>query len=359
MKMSFRQARPLGWMTFCGVLLGLLSGSSAWANKAPTAAREAVAQTDQKVLLEKAAAKKKKKKVVRKNGWFPKLGIGVNVLFNHSLSVPGVDDGLTFSLGLVLNGELLMIHDHHEWKTTLKGVHTQTKTPNIEPLVKTADNVDLRSFYTYRFKGPARIGLFAGLQLNLSLLPGFLVTAADTQLVLIDGTNRERKIAVKNDPFALTPAISPLIFKQKMGVETMPYKDKFATLEIRVNAAAQEVWASGFVVQDDATTTDLELVRLRDYQQFGVELETKVHGNINKRISYQFEAELMYPIITSIDTDLQGFDLLNADLSLKVSLKLAKWASLDYVFSAKLIPLLSRNWQVTNNLVLSLKADFL
>lgn len=345
------------WLGATLALVGLSHPYSAQANKSAATDKAAVAQQDQRVDLNLATAKAKKKK--RRNGWYPKLSLGANVLLNHSSSVPGVDDGLTLSLGAVVNGELLMLHNKHEWKTSLKLVHTQTKTPLIEPFVKTADNLDVQSFYTYRFGGPANIGIFGGLQLNVALFPGFLVTSADTQLVRIDGDKRTRELAVKNVPIELTKAFSPLILKQKLGIEAKPYEDKLATLQIRFDAAAQEVFANGYSVQDNAATTDLELIKLRDYIQFGAELEVKLNGNINKRISYHFEAELMYPIVTSIPTTLGGFDLLNADLSLKVSLKLAKWASLDYVFSAKLVPLLSRNWQVTNNLVLSLKADFL
>jgi hypothetical protein len=67
----------------------------------------------------------------------------------------------------------------------------------------------------------------------------------------------------------------------------------------------------------------------------------------------------MFPMYTSIDTDLTGFDLLNTDLSFKVGLKMSKWASLDYVFSAKRVPVMVDQWQIVNNLVLSITANIL
>lgn len=363
MRSEMRYSASIWVGLLCGLCCLVLAGSPVMA-QTPAPVDGTTATTDQKVKLaipkRAAPAKDKKGKAKKpKNGWFPKLSLGINTLLNHSANVPGVDDGFTFSLGIVINGELFFRHNAHEWKTTLKGVHTQTKTPNIEPLVKTADNVDLQSFYTYRFKGPGKIGLFGGLQLNLALLPGVLVVAGDTELAPVDPTVTlpDGTTARPNTPYPLTPAFAPLIFKQKIGVEAKPYEDKYAAFELKLSAAAQEVFASGFVVQDDAATPTLELAALRDYQQFGAELEVKVSGDINKRISYLFQANLMYPIVTSVDTDLEGFDLLNADLSMKVSFKLAKWASIDYVFGARLVPLLFRKWQVTNNLVLSIKAD--
>ena len=51
--------------------------------------------------------------------------------------------------------------------------------------------------------------------------------------------------------------------------------------------------------------------------------------------------------------------LINADVSFKVGVKVTNWASLDYVFSAKRLPLIIDQWQVLNNLVLSITAQIL
>ena len=91
----------------------------------------------------------------------------------------------------------------------------------------------------------------------------------------------------------------------------------------------------------------------------GLQLETELGGKLNKRVAYAFRVELMIPFYTSVDTELTGFDLLNTELSFKVGLKMSKWASLDYVFSARRYPIIVDQWQVVNNLVLSLTADIL
>ena len=102
-----------------------------------------------------------------------------------------------------------------------------------------------------------------------------------------------------------------------------------------------------------------DLKQLENFQQFGLQLETELTGKIKKELIYAFRVELMYPLYTSIDTELSGFDLLNTDISFKLGLKLGKWASLDYLFGAKRLPLIVDQWQLVNNLVLSITANIL
>ncbi len=294
------------------------------------------------------------------NGWFPKLNLGLNTSLVSTSNVPGVEDGLTMSFGLVIGGELLMRRDKHEWKSTLKLVHTQTKTPSLEQFVKTADDLAITSYYVYRIGGEYAWGFHAGLQFNTALFPGEMSVGKDTKVKLIklDGSS-ETQLVQKSQPLPLTPPFSPFILKQKLGFELTPHKSNFVKLELKFDGVAQEIWASGYVVADDVTTPEVDLKQLQDYVQAGIEMRIALTGNVSKQISYAFLAELMYPLITNVQTSLKGFDLFNADLGLKVSFKLAKWAAFDYIFQAKMIPLLTEKWQVTNNLVLSLKADIL
>ncbi|MCA9538175.1 MAG: hypothetical protein KC620_04775, partial [Myxococcales bacterium] len=52
-------------------------------------------------------------------------------------------------------------------------------------------------------------------------------------------------------------------------------------------------------------------------------------------------------------TPLEGAELINAEVSAKVSAKITNWASLDYVFSARYLPLIVDEWQVQNGLLVS------
>ncbi|MEM1009664.1 MAG: hypothetical protein AAGJ35_11740, partial [Myxococcota bacterium] len=121
----------------------------------------------------------------------------------------------------------------------------------------------------------------------------------------------------------------------------------------------QQTWATGFVLQDDPTTTRLDFKALRDFVQLGTEFKVMFSGKVKKFVSYAFFANFMMPFFTNVPTQLQGFDLLNADIQLKIGFDLAKWASLNYLFRALRVPLLTTNWQVTNNLVLTFTTNLL
>ncbi len=352
-----KQWNRWGW-NILATLLTLTIPFGAFAQKTITPPKEAIASKDQKIEL---ALKKSKKKIKKKNGWFPKLKLGANLSLAQAANVPGVDDGLALSIGIVINGELLYLNGSHEWKTELIAIHTQTKTPTIEPFIKTADNLNLKSFYTYRFKGKYGVGIFGGLQLSTAIFPTNLVVAKDTPVVNVtaDGTKETPRTLKANTAEQLTGAFAPMVLKQKLGITARPFKDKVATLDVKLSFAGQEVFAKGRTVQDDAATPELELRILQDYLQAGAELNISIAGSLHKRIVYAFNADFMLPFVTSIPTQLTGFQLLDANISFKVGVKLAKWASIDYVFRALRMPLLTDKWQVSNNLVLSITADFI
>jgi hypothetical protein len=239
-------------------------------------------------------------------------------------------------------------------------VHAWSKTPTVGPFIKTADELNFKTFYEYRFGKTKMLGIFGAVQIIAPMAPGDLVAAADTDLILTRADGMQlTDVARKDRRYDLTPAFAPLIFKQLAGATLRPYEATLATVDLKLSLAGQEVWADGWTINDDKTTPELELVELRDYQQFGLQFEAEIGGKIKKNLVYAFRLELMYPFVTSIDTDLSGFDLLNTEISFKVGLKLAKWASLDYVLAAKRIPLIVDQWQLVNNLVLSFTANIL
>lgn len=342
----------------CLGFLVLLGPSPVFAQTTAPAAttKEVVPQPGQKIELKS----KIDRPITKKEGWFPKLSLGISLALNDSRKVPGVDDGLTLGFGLVLSGELLYLRRQHKWLTELKVVHTQTRTPNLGLFVKTADDFDLKTAYTYQLQ--SSIGIFVSGQITSALFAGDLILVED-QTAAVKGfkgnlTGEKKQIGAKV-PFRLTPGFSPLLLKQAIGLDATPHEDKNSKFSMKLGAAAQEVFASGFAVEDDAATPELEIRQLQNYAQAGVQLNVVFTGSFNKQVSYSFLTEFLYPVVTNVATDLKGFDLLNTDISLKVSLKLSDWASLDYLFSAKKIPLLSERWQVVNNLVLSLSANIL
>ncbi len=305
-----------------------------------------------------SVTKKAARKVKKKEGWFPKLLLTSTISLGQSSNVPGVDDGISFTLGASLVGSLDFVSGAHKWSSSLLFVNTWAKTPSISAFVKTADQLEFKTIYSYSFENDIQLGLFGGFFLKTQVFPTFIIFAKDTPITQQkgDGTSVNKTLKA-NEAYHLLDAFNPLMLDQKLGVEATPLNDPFAKLKLKFGVTLQEVWARGSIVQDDPTTPATELKELSDYIQAGAELNIFVNGAINKRLSYSLRALFMLPVVTNAKTELSGFELLISDLSLKFSLKLAKWAALDYLFRAQKIPLLSKNWQVTNNLVLSLTLD--
>ena len=351
--------RSLPVIALLGAAMALQTSTPAYGQAKEAAQRaDAKASKDQKVVVEPAAIDPKT--APKKDGWFPKLVLGANLSMVHTHDVQGVGNGLSLSIGGALNGELVYRHGQHSWITLLSGIHAWTKSPTVEPFVKNADEMNLKSLYEYRFKKFEQLAVYGGLQAITALAPGSIVAAQDMPLIynLLDGT-QILGMAPRNQRVRVTKGFNPFIFKQLLGLTARPYRSPIAELDVKVSLVGQEVWAEGFTISDVKTTPELELVQLQDYQQFGLQIEALLGGKIQANLTYAFRLELMYPFVTSIDTPLTGFDLLNTDITFKLSLKISKWAALEYSFGAKRQPLIVDQWQVTNNLVLSVTANIL
>lgn len=310
----------------------------------------------------KAKKKKAKKKVKKKDGWHPKLNAGFTFSFNQSRGVVGVPDGVSMALGLLLDGGLVFRKGAHEWITVLNVVHTQSKTPNIQPFIKSADKLELLSFYQYRFPKLRMLGVFGGMKYITALLPGSLVVAND---VAVDKTPEDPTdfldLVPAQKPYRLTKAFSPGLIKQFLGGVFKPYEKKFLSIDIKLGLGGVEVFGrDGYVLKDDeATSGILELKQINDYQQVGAELHVNMTGTaFDKIVTYGVYAEIMYPFYTSIDTaPLKGADLFNIEFKVMVGIKLWKWVSLNYALAALRIPMILDDWQVTNTLLVTVKAD--
>ena len=304
----------------------------------------------------KAEAEKEKKK----EGWSAGLKAGLTTSMVHNKNLPGIDDGLSLTIGVIFDGDLKYIRGPHGWVNTLKIVHSQSKTATLKPFFKTADELNLRSFYEYSFDKYSRLMLFGGAQVIATLFPGHLVVANDVDILKLrtDGEVHTSR-AKAQQPYEITPGLSPFSLKQLVGAGVTPSDDPFASLNIRLSMVAQETWARGYTVDNDPNTPELEIRQLQNFQQVGPQMNLSIGGEIKDRLKYSFAAELMFPIYTSIDTELSGFNLLNTDVEFKIGVEISKWASLNYVFTAKRQPMILDEWQILNNLVFTVTANIL
>ena len=135
------------------------------------------AQDNPDVITEDAEKKLKGVEAPPENndGWTYDLTLGANISFNHNRKVVGSVDGLTMQIGGLLKGSLNLISGTHEWQNDLVVEHGQTKTPQIDSFVKSTDNLELRSLYTWRIT--PWFGPFARFKLQTQILKGYDIGA--------------------------------------------------------------------------------------------------------------------------------------------------------------------------------------
>lgn len=291
------------------------------------------------------------------DGWHYKLTLGSNGSYSNNDSVVGSDDGNYFQLGVLLNGEAKWRSGQHSWATTLSITHQQSMTPTIDGFVKSADAAELKSIYRYALASTPWLGPFGRVRLTTQLFPTNVVRGKPTTLVFQDsaGVEQRREDLAAGDRERIAEGFEPLVLRETAGVFADPYEDKQFTLNLTLGAGAQEVFAQdGYVVAKVDDDADLvEVKQLQSYEEVGVELEAVASGELADNASWQVSANVLHPFVTSADTDLEGVELTNVELGAKLALRLNSWASLDYVFTAKKIPVILDAWQLQHNLLLT------
>ncbi len=304
-------------------------------------------------------------------GWAYKLKLGSNISFTHNDTVVGLDDGSYFQLGVLLDAAANLKRGQHSWTNTLAVKHQQSKSPTIDEFVKSADELALLSEYRYALKSIPWIGPFARFRLTTALFPSELIRAEDSQVRRLDAKGNEEEGAMPVDAMnadagtfhetldaqkarELTAAFEPLVLRETAGFFADPVDSKAFKLSFSLGAGAQEVIAQdGYVVADDDGTAAIEIRQLQSYNEVGAEFEAKASGEFTTAVAWELSLNLLHPFVTTADTDLEGTELTNYEFGAKLSTKLSSWASLDYVFSAKRIPLIQEDFQVQNNLLLT------
>ena len=297
-----------------------------------------------------------------KPGWHATLKGAGTVNFNHSSSVVGAEDGATWALGFLINGDLKYRHkDGHIWESFLKWQLGYNKTPITENFLKSVDDFDLGTAYLYEFKKVNWMGVFVSLRLKAALLPGYLEAAAAYKVSKVDVDGNAiglTKQYLSGDRIDLSGSFSPVTLRESAGIFANPLKKDYLDFQARLGIGAWEIIgndAFSIAAQDDAAGT-MTLKEIENSTQLGAELELKAKGVYKKFVTYGLGAGFMYPFWHNATTDLDGMDILNMEFEIMLGLKLTEWASLDYQFKAQRYPFVVDDWQVTNGLLLTLTA---
>ena len=292
----------------------------------------------------------------RKEGWDFTATVGSSVSFNDNRKVVGQPDGSSWLIGLNFASGADMLFGKHEWRNSLALKESFARTPLIDELVKSSDELKMESLYIYRFL-PPWLGAFGRLALETAMLEGEDVRAGETfyKVSRLDGTVDEHK----GERLLLTDAFQPLKLKESLGLVYTPIAKEAVSFESRLGFGARHVFADDqFAISDDDATADvIEVSELKTYNQAGAEAVVTAWGKLaSKRVTYKVGAEVMIPFLhgdLAAGDDRGTMDLTNVELLARLSFKLVEWASLDYEFKALREPQLVDEWQIQNNLLLT------
>lgn len=307
----------------------------------------------------------------KKQGWYPRLVLGANFSFGHTMNVPSAQDGSTISLGGQLDSGISYYGTEHEWRNRLTYQAVASMTPTIKEFVKSADDLLLDSIYLYHIPGASWLGPFAKVKLQSAIFRGRYVRA-DEKTFTIKRTDGTVDNLGKQTALSTTGNFEPLKLEQSIGLFAQPIDKKAVKVEFRAGVGAREIFTNNNPsFSDDDTTADIiEFAELVDSVQMGGELFAGISGTViwkelgpTRPLTYSVTAEVLMPFYSKLETDSESttdIDNTNVALEAKLGIKLFSWMSLDYVFKADREPLLhleateeGDKWGISNNLLLS------
>lgn len=328
-------------------LLTALAASTSWANTPPPA----VVAED----LQKKAAEKLKEKEA-KDGWKRKLSVGATGSATSSTSVVGAVDGTTTQVGLLLDGESTLTSGSHEWQTVLKLQHARTRTPVMDAWVKSQDNLEIQSTWTYRLGALPWVGPFARAKLQTQVTTGYDVRPTDVNVVqtAVDGSSKTVLAEAESD-IDLTSPFEPIVVAETAGAFAKPIEGKKLNLDLKLGVGGQHIFARGgyALTGFDAPTATVKVKEIETSHQVGGEGELEAKGELNELVKWRGKARLFLPLVTASEQAVSGAAAMTTEISATLSVKLAKWASLDYVLNVRRLPLVLRDWQVQHGLLLT------
>jgi len=284
-----------------------------------------------------------------KGGFTSSFLAASNFIFNDSRSVIGQKDGSNVTLGLSLKGGFNYLKKLNELQFNMEISQQFSRTPDLERFVKSSDIAKFDLSYLYNI---SKIwGPFVKVSLDTSLLPGYNETKDDEDYIIPDGPD------VTTNSMKLVSSLQPMIFKQTAGLYYRPIKKKSITFQLNAGAGAMEVLADGgYALNDDDATDAIELLALKSYSELGSSIFMKLNGTVKSAsiVDYDLRLELMTPFLNDDDQNRGVFELTNINFSFTVSSKVTSWLSVNYELKITKTPQLLDEFQIQNNIMLSL-----
>jgi hypothetical protein len=317
-----------------------------------------VSADDKKPHYVKVVEGKKEKDKEKKQGWKKKVDVGASVNFSQTSNVVGATDGIATALGAQIKGAFDYLKGPHEWLSAIDIVDTFTYTTTLGELVKTTDELKLKSAYLYHFQRLPWLGPYGEIKMNTAIFPSRDVRS-ELYTYQDSGTDPPDVQRTGSASFRLTTSFSPLTLQETLGAFARPVEEETIKFEARLGFAGRQTFVSEDQWAVDKADDEQKIVNLKKLESFyqaGPALGLFLDGALaEKKILYFARFEMMVPAVNStLEEDERGLgELINYSFEAGISVKLVSWAAFSYTFKALREPQLVDEWQIQNNALLT------
>jgi hypothetical protein len=295
-------------------------------------------------------------------GWNPSLAGTATVNLVSNSSVVGQVDGFSTLFGLGVVGGADYVKAKHLFRGTLSISESFARTPVVDDFVKTNDVVQLDGLYNYFLK--KKLGLYGRFTVKTSAFPAVDIRGVATTWVektdpaptTLTTAGFRQRLA---DPF------SPFTVDESAGLFAEPVGKTRFTLAVRAGLGGRHTLADGVLLIDDdkATTDQVELLRLANVHQFGIEGFAGATGKLKGgKLTYRAGFAILLPVVNNDKFDRGVGGLARLGFESAVTFNVYEWMSLVYSLNVtrdpQLFPEGEELTQVQNNLLLTFKYAF-
>ncbi len=275
--------------------------------------------------------------------WHVSLLLGGGLSFNRASSVVGKPDGMSFDLNAFVESVGGFDRDSHLFYARLY-IEEEGRLSLPEGFyLNLVDTFDVDLLYMYRLV--SYFGPYVRTTFQTSLVPSFqdFETPTDVVRLGLNGEVKGTETAVIDTQ--LTVPFDPLDLRYGAGVRFDFTPTYWFDLKARTGVGARHLFARElFVNADDGATDAFEVREVPDFNQFGVEASLLTELRITRWVLLKAEADALMPFDAPADTALQ--------LDATVSLRLASFASLNYILRLELDPAITDDLQLDQTVLL-------
>jgi len=292
-------------------------------------------------------------------GWNPFLTLTATTSLASNINVVGQVEGFSTLFGLGITGGADFVKDKHLFRSTLAINEGFARTPVVDDFTKTTDTVKLEGLYNYFLS--KKLGLYGRLELVTAALPADDIRGLPTTWVEKNPDDPTMPIVRAGNAYRqrLAGSFAPFTINESAGGFAEPIHKKKLNLSVRVGLGGRHTFAeSVLLIDDDKTTPEVELTRLADVHQLGVEAFAGMNGKTkDERASYRAGLSLLLPFVNNDKFDRGVGTLARIGLEGQLTFNVYKWMGLVYSLNitrdAQLFPKGDELVQIQNTLLLT------